>query len=37
VLCNFSSSRSDVCELKGDVRVLRNATIVHLHPSSHGR
>ncbi|KAL6627538.1 hypothetical protein ACP70R_031264 [Stipagrostis hirtigluma subsp. patula] len=33
VLCDFSSPRSDVCELKGDVRVLPNATIVLLHPS----
>ncbi|RLN22093.1 hypothetical protein C2845_PM07G02350 [Panicum miliaceum] len=32
VLCDFSSSRSDVCELKGDVRVLPNATIVLHHP-----
>ena len=32
VLCDFSSSRSDVCELKGDVRVLPNATIVLRHP-----
>jgi hypothetical protein len=37
VLCNFSSPRSDVCELKGDVRVLPNATIVHLHPSAQRR
>uniref|UniRef100_A0A0A9CRF5 Glycosyltransferase 61 catalytic domain-containing protein n=1 Tax=Arundo donax TaxID=35708 RepID=A0A0A9CRF5_ARUDO len=34
VLCDFSSPRSDVCELKGDVRVLPNATIVLLHPSA---
>jgi hypothetical protein len=32
VLCDFSSSRSDVCELRGDVRVLPNATIVLHHP-----
>ncbi|XP_066305892.1 alpha-1,3-arabinosyltransferase XAT3-like [Miscanthus floridulus] len=32
VLCDFSSSRSDVCELKGDVRILPNATIVVRHP-----
>lgn len=33
-LCDFSSTRSDVCELKGDVRIiLRNATVVVLHPS----
>ena len=31
-LCDFSSSRSDVCELKGDVRVLPNATIVIHRP-----
>ncbi|TVU22189.1 hypothetical protein EJB05_31871 [Eragrostis curvula] len=37
VLCDFSSPRSDVCELKGDVRVLPNATIVHLHPSARPR
>ncbi|CAL4977481.1 unnamed protein product [Urochloa decumbens] len=34
VLCDFSSSRSDVCELKGDVRILPNATILHHHPSA---
>ena len=32
MLCDFSSSRSDVCELRGDVRVLPNATIVLHHP-----
>ncbi|KAF8724621.1 hypothetical protein HU200_020890 [Digitaria exilis] len=32
VLCDFSSSRSDMCELKGDIRVLPNATIVLHHP-----
>ncbi|OEL37082.1 hypothetical protein BAE44_0001897 [Dichanthelium oligosanthes] len=32
VLCDFSTSRSDVCELKGAVRVLPNATIVLHHP-----
>ncbi|RCV24397.1 hypothetical protein SETIT_5G081100v2 [Setaria italica] len=37
VLCDFSSSRSDVCELKGDVRVLPNATIVHHHPLARRR
>ncbi|KAL6848281.1 hypothetical protein ACP4OV_022409 [Aristida adscensionis] len=37
VQCDFSSSRSDVCELKGDVRVLPNATIVLLHPSARRR
>ncbi|CAO2204890.1 unnamed protein product [Urochloa humidicola] len=34
VMCDFTSSRSDVCELKGDVRVLPNATIIHHHPSA---
>lgn len=34
VLCDFSSSRSDQCELKGDVRVLPNATVVVVHPKS---
>ncbi|CAO2185386.1 unnamed protein product [Urochloa humidicola] len=34
VLCDFTSSRSDVCELKGDVRILPNATIIHHHPSA---
>ncbi|KAK3160181.1 hypothetical protein QOZ80_1BG0056260 [Eleusine coracana subsp. coracana] len=38
VVCDFSSPRSDVCELKGDVRVLlSNATIVHFHPSAKPR
>lgn len=37
VLCDFSSSRSDVCELKGDVRVLHNATILHRHPLARRR
>ncbi|WVZ72023.1 hypothetical protein U9M48_020543, partial [Paspalum notatum var. saurae] len=37
VLCDFSSSRSDQCELTGDVRVLPNATIAIVHPkSTHG-
>ena len=31
-MCDFSSSRSDVCELRGDVRVFPNATIVLHHP-----
>jgi hypothetical protein len=35
LLCDMSSARSDVCELKGDIRViLSNATIILLHPSS---
>ncbi|CAO2160829.1 unnamed protein product [Urochloa humidicola] len=34
VQCDFTSSRSDVCELKGDVRILPNATIIHHHPSA---
>ncbi|CAL4951115.1 unnamed protein product [Urochloa decumbens] len=37
VLCDFTSSRSDVCELKGDVRILPNATIIHHHPSARHR
>ncbi|KAF0918358.1 hypothetical protein E2562_023523 [Oryza meyeriana var. granulata] len=33
-MCDFSSPRSDVCKLKGDVRVmLHNATVVVGHPS----
>ncbi|XP_062201964.1 alpha-1,3-arabinosyltransferase XAT3-like [Phragmites australis] len=34
VFCDFSSPRSDVCELKGDVRVLPNATVLLLHHSA---
>ncbi|GJN05992.1 hypothetical protein PR202_ga23675 [Eleusine coracana subsp. coracana] len=38
VVCDFSSPRSDICELKGDVRVLLpNATILHFHPSAKPR
>lgn len=34
LFCDMSSPRSDVCELKGDVRVfLPNTTIVFLHPT----